>query len=69
MTESLQQLREEYRKLGVILPEWLLRLNPVVEGDYVVVEDSTKGRVYFPKEQFTPDEVFKRYELITRFSN
>jgi hypothetical protein len=69
MTESLQQLREEYRKLGLIIPEWLIRLNPFVEGDFIIVEDSVKGRVYFPREQFTVEEVQKRYELITRFSN
>lgn len=64
-----QKLREEYKLKGFLLPEWLIRLEPYLEGEMFVVVDEVKGKVYFPAEQFTIAEVQKRYELITRFSN
>lgn len=69
MTNEAEKARGEFRALGYIIPEWLLGQNPklVTEGGrkYFVVE----GGVAFEAEMFLAEEVMKRYELITRFSN
>jgi len=71
MNEEMKELRLRFQAIGLLLPEWLLRLNPRVDnsGDYVVVEDEIRGNVYFPAEQFSLEQVRYRNELITKHGN
>lgn len=68
MTE-FERLLREYKNMGFLLPEWLARLNPILDGEHFVIEDSAKGKVYFPAEQFRYEEVMRRYELLARIWN
>jgi len=69
MTEAENKLKEEFRILGFILPEWLIRQNPTIQNiegqDYFVTSDG----VYFDAEQFRIPNVLYRWNLISKHSN
>ena len=69
MTSEQNRVRQEFRNLGYILPEWILGQNPklINEGgnEFIVVD----GGAAFEADQFRVESVMQRYELIQRFSN
>ena len=66
---EMEELRLHFYGLGLVIPDWLLRQQPnlvVINGEsYLVTADGA----FFEAEQFRPENVQFRYNLITIVSN